>query len=75
MKKRLRVTQCGFSFIELSVATAIFSMGLGSLAIMMLAAVQGTAGAAPNGGNEPGRVHGRNDCNEFRRPWALCFSG
>lgn len=35
----------GFSLIELSVATAIFSMGLGSLSMMMLATVQGTAEA------------------------------
>jgi type IV pilus assembly protein PilV len=35
----------GFSFIELSVATAIFSMGLGSLSLMMLAAILGTAEA------------------------------
>jgi len=34
--------QQGFSLIELSVATAIYSMGLGSLALMMLLSVQGT---------------------------------
>lgn len=32
----------GFSLIELTVATAIYSMGLGSLSLMMLLAVQGT---------------------------------
>ena len=37
--------QRGFSLIELSVATAIYSMGLGSLSLLMLLAVQGTAGA------------------------------
>ena len=37
--------QRGFSLIELSVATAIFSMGLGSLSLMMLAAIQGTVEA------------------------------
>jgi type IV pilus assembly protein PilV len=35
----------GFSLIELSVATAIYSMGLGSLSLMMLLAVQGTTEA------------------------------
>lgn len=45
MIKRLKDSQRGFSFIELSVATAVFSMGLGSLSLMMLAAVQGTAEA------------------------------
>jgi len=34
--------QQGFSLVELSIATAIYSMGLGSLALMMLLAVQGT---------------------------------
>jgi len=34
--------QQGFSLVELSVATAIYSMGLGSLALMMLLAVRGT---------------------------------
>ena len=37
--------ECGFSLIELSVATAIYSMGLGSLSLMMLLAVQGTTEA------------------------------
>jgi len=32
----------GFSLIELSVATAIYSLGLGSLSLMMMIAVQGT---------------------------------
>jgi len=35
----------GFSLLELSVATAIYSMGLGSLSLMMLLAVQGTTEA------------------------------
>jgi type IV pilus assembly protein PilV len=35
----------GFSLIELSVATAIYSMGLGSLSLMMLLAVHGTTEA------------------------------
>jgi type IV pilus assembly protein PilV len=42
---RFKGSHRGFSFIELSVATAVFSMGLGSLSLMMLAAVQGTAEA------------------------------
>jgi type IV pilus assembly protein PilV len=37
--------QQGFSLIELSVATAIYSMGLGSLSLLMLFALHGTAGA------------------------------
>jgi len=37
--------QSGFSMIELALATAVFSMGLGSLSMMMLASVQGTAEA------------------------------
>jgi type IV pilus assembly protein PilV len=37
--------QSGFSMIELALATAVFSMGLGSLSLMMLASVQGTAEA------------------------------
>ncbi len=45
MKRLYRSFQMGFSFIELSVATAIFSMGLGSLSLMMLAAILGTAEA------------------------------
>lgn len=35
----------GFSLIELTVATAIYSMGLGSLSLMMMVAVQGTTEA------------------------------
>jgi len=35
----------GFSLVELTVATAIYSMGLGSLSLMLLLAVQGTAEA------------------------------
>jgi len=37
--------QDGFSLVELSVATAIYSMGLGSLSLMLLIAVQGTSNA------------------------------
>jgi type IV pilus assembly protein PilV len=37
--------QGGFSLLELSMATAIYSMGLGSLSLMMLLAVQGTTEA------------------------------
>lgn len=37
--------QGGFSLVELSIATAIYSMGLGSLSLMMLLAVQGTTEA------------------------------
>jgi type IV pilus assembly protein PilV len=40
-----RLRQRGFSLIELSVATAIYSLGLGSLSLMMLLAVQGTTEA------------------------------
>ena len=35
----------GFSLVELSVATAIYAMGLGSLSLMMLLAVRGTGTA------------------------------
>ena len=35
----------GFSLVELTVATAIYSMGLGSLSLMLLLAVQGTSEA------------------------------
>jgi len=45
MKRRSENLQNGFSFIELSIATAIFSIGLGSFSMVMLAAVQGTAEA------------------------------
>ena len=37
--------QRGFSLVELTVATAIYSMGLGSVSLMLLLAVHGTAGA------------------------------
>lgn len=37
--------QAGFSLIELTVATAIYSMGLGSLSLMMMLAVHGTTDA------------------------------
>jgi type IV pilus assembly protein PilV len=44
---RPRITQrfAGFSLIELTVAMAIFSMGLGSLSLVLLLAIQGTAEA------------------------------
>ena len=45
MSSRLRRRQAGFSLIELSVAAAIYSMGLGSLSLMMMVAVQGTTEA------------------------------
>jgi len=45
MNGRFRFFQSGFSLIELSIATTIFSMGLGSLSLMMLAAIHGTAEA------------------------------
>ncbi len=35
----------GFTLVELAVATVIYSMGLGSLSLMMLAAVSGTSQA------------------------------
>ena len=37
--------QWGFSLVELSVAAAIYSMGLGSVSLMLLLAMQGTASA------------------------------
>ena len=37
--------QDGFSLVELTVATAIYSMGLGSLSLMLLLALQGTSEA------------------------------
>jgi len=42
---RIVAAQRGFSLIELSVAAAIYSMGLGSLSLMLLLAVHGTTGA------------------------------
>lgn len=45
MSWRFLKSQSGFSLIELSVATAIFSMGLGSLSLMMITSIQGTAEA------------------------------
>lgn len=45
MAARLPNLQRAFSLVELSVAAAIFSMGIGSLSIMMLAAIYGTAEA------------------------------
>jgi type IV pilus assembly protein PilV len=48
---RIQHSRCraGFSLIELSVATAIYSMGLGSLSLMMMVAVQGTTEAGYEG--------------------------
>jgi type IV pilus assembly protein PilV len=43
--RRVRRGEAGFSLIELSVATAVISMGLGGLSLMMLMAVHGTTEA------------------------------
>ena len=40
-----RILQCGFSLVEVTVATMLFSMGLGSLSIMLMSAVHGTSEA------------------------------
>ena len=45
MPFRCPVRDSGFSLIELTVATAIYSMGLGSISLMMMLAVQGTTDA------------------------------
>jgi type IV pilus assembly protein PilV len=45
MHLKVQFRQGGFSLLELSVATAIYSMGLGSVSMMLLLAVQGTATA------------------------------
>jgi type IV pilus assembly protein PilV len=45
MPARALQSQDGFSLVELTVATAIYSMGLGSLSLMLLLAVQGTSEA------------------------------
>lgn len=45
MNLRNIAAQAGFSMLELSVATAIYSMGLGGLSLLMLSAIQGTADA------------------------------
>jgi type IV pilus assembly protein PilV len=45
MPARAPRRQTGFSLVELTVATAIYSMGLGSLSLMLLLAVQGTSEA------------------------------
>lgn len=45
MRKPDRLHNLGFSMIELTVATAIYSIGLSGISIMMLAAVGGTNGA------------------------------
>lgn len=43
MKMNPTRTQTGFMLLEISVATALFSMGLGSFSLLLLLAVQGTA--------------------------------
>jgi type IV pilus assembly protein PilV len=45
MNVQYRIFQSGFSLVELSVAMAVFSMGLGSLSMMLLAAIYGTTEA------------------------------
>lgn len=45
MHVRKRNTQRGFSLLELSIAAAIYSMGLGGVSLMMMLAVHGTAAA------------------------------
>ena len=45
MNRQTQFLHSGFSLVELSVAMAVFSMGLGSLSIMLLAAIHGTAEA------------------------------
>lgn len=45
MQRRIRNGCSGFSLIELMVATAIFSVGLGSISMLMLTAIRGTADA------------------------------
>jgi Tfp pilus assembly protein PilV len=45
MNLSLTSRQDGFSLVELSVATAIYALGLGSLSLMMLLAVRGTGTA------------------------------
>lgn len=45
MLSRHAQRRAGFSLIELTVATAIYSMGLGSVSLMMMLAVQGTSEA------------------------------
>ena len=49
MRVQISGRRAGFSLIELSVATAIYSMGLGSLSLMMMVAVQGTSEAGHEG--------------------------
>jgi len=43
--KRQVLAESGFSLIEVTIAAAIFSMGLGGLSLMLLTAVMGTAEA------------------------------
>jgi type IV pilus assembly protein PilV len=45
MRIRMSKRKTGFSLLELTVATAIYSMGLGSLSLMMMVAVHGTTEA------------------------------
>jgi type IV pilus assembly protein PilV len=42
MTERKTDTQNGFTLLEVSVATALFSLGLGSFSLLLLLAVQGT---------------------------------
>ena len=43
--KTTHIRHCGFSLIELSIASAIFSMGLAGVSLMLLTAIMGTAEA------------------------------
>lgn len=45
MNNRLNFRHWGFSLVELSIATAVLSMGLGGLSLMMMLAVHGTSDA------------------------------
>jgi type IV pilus assembly protein PilV len=45
MNWQFRIFQSGFSLVELSVAMAVYSMGLGSLSMMLLTAIYGTTEA------------------------------
>jgi type IV pilus assembly protein PilV len=42
MRRRSRGSQSGFSLIELTIAAAIFSTGLGAFSLLLLLAIQGT---------------------------------
>jgi type IV pilus assembly protein PilV len=45
MNRQSRKIQTGFSLVELAAAAAVFSMGLGSLSMLMLASINGTSQA------------------------------